>query len=236
MTPHIVTSYDDDLKVLERLILDMGRTVLRQHTDGIELLRPKPDSHLAQSIIAADHSIDEMQSAIEEKAIQTIARRQPVAVDLRTIIASLRIATDLERIGDLAKNNARRNLASSGRAQLPEISANLIGLAERVAEQIGDALDAFEKRDHVLAKRVWTLDAEIDTLQTSIFRELLTYMMEDPRSIGYCTHLLFCARNLERMGDHATNIAEQIHYIVVGKPLPIERPRGVDVSDADAVP
>lgn len=234
MSSHIVTSYDDDLKVLDRLIVDMGRSVLRQHLDGLQLLQASPDAERAQSIIAADHAIDEMQSAIEEKAILTIARRQPVAIDLRTIIASLRIATDLERIGDLAKNNAKRILASSGRAQLPEISANLKSLAERVGGQITDALDAFDRRDDVLAQKVWRLDAEIDTMQTSIFRELLTYMMEDPRSIGYCTHLLFCARNLERMGDHATNIAEQVHYIVVGRPMPTDRPKGAGVADPGA--
>lgn len=234
MSPHIVTSYDDDLKVLERLIVDMGHAVLKQHLDGVQLLRPTPDSELALNIISSDLAIDEMQCAIEENAILTIARRQPVAIDLRTIIAALRIATDLERIGDLAKNNAKRILAGSGRAQPTAISANLKSLAERVGDQIASAMEAFERRDDALARKVWGLDAEIDTMQTSIFRELLTYMMEDPRSIGYCTHLLFCARNLERMGDHATNIAEQVHYVVVGKPMPIDRPKGADLSEAGA--
>ena len=168
MTPHIVTSYDDDLKVLDRLIVDMGHSVLKLHFDGLKLLQSIPDIELAQSIIAADQAIEEMQSVIEEKSILTIARRQPVAIDLRTIIASLRIATDLERIGDLAKNNAKRILASSGRPQLTEISGNLKSLAERVGGQIGDALEAFERRDEGLAQKVWKLDAEIDTMQTSM--------------------------------------------------------------------
>lgn len=225
MTQHTVTSFDDDLKSLDDMVLTMARGVIRQHDDSSDLMSDR-NTALAGRIIDGDRAIDDLQAAIEEKAIQVIAKRQPLAVDLRTVIATLKIATDLERIGDLVKNNAKRMLASSAQSQLPPGAANLELLNERVGEQLKRMLSAFEKRDDKLAREVWMRDVEIDTLQTSLFRELLTYMMEDPRNIGYCTHLLFCARNLERIGDHATNIAEQVHYIVTGTNMPIDRPKG----------
>ena len=225
MSQHTVSTFDADLKALDDMILNMGRAVLQQHQDA-STLPAKLDAVLAQRIIDTDRSIDDMQMAIEEKAIQTIAKRQPMAIDLRSVVATLKIASDLERIGDLAKNNAKRMLASGTHSTLPTGAASLEPLNERVAEQIEHALEAFEQRDDTLAQEVWLRDVEVDTLQTSLFRELLTYMMEDPRNIGTCTHLLFCARNLERMGDHATNIAEQVHYVVTGKTMPTDRPKG----------
>ncbi len=225
MTQHTVSSFDEELKSLDDMVMTMARSVIRQHSDCSDLLASR-DATLAGRIIDGDRAIDDLQVGIEEKAIQTIAKRQPLAIDLRTVIATLKIATDLERIGDLVKNNAKRMLASSAQSQLPPGAANLEMLNERVAEQLDRMLEAFEQRDDGLAKEVWMRDIEIDTLQTSLFRELLTYMMEDPRNIGYCTHLLFCARNLERIGDHATNIAEQVHYMVTGATMPIDRPKG----------
>jgi phosphate transport system protein len=232
MTEHTVASYDADLKALHDMVMTMARSVIRQHADCSDLMGAR-DAKLAGRIIDGDRAVDDLQVAIEEKAIQIVAKRQPLAVDLRTVIATLKIATDLERIGDLVKNNAKRMLASSAQAQMPAGVANLETLNERVAEQLERMLEAFEKRDQRLAKDVWMRDVEIDTLQNSLFRELLTYMMEDPRNIGYCTHLLFCARNLERIGDHATNIAEQVHYIVTGTNMPVDRPKG-DASPAAA--
>lgn len=225
MSQHIVTAFDADLKALDDMVLTMGRAVIRQHQSGSELLASR-DQLLAGRIIDSDRSIDDLQLAIEEKAIQTIARRQPMAVDLRTVIATLKIATDLERIGDLVKNNAKRMLASRSQPQLPPGAASLELMNTRVGEQLARTLQSLERRDDALAQEVWRRDVEIDTLQTALFRELLTYMMEDPRNIGHCTHLLFCARNLERMGDHATNIVEQVHYIVTGQNMPIDRPKG----------
>jgi len=225
MTQHTVASFDADLKALDDMVLRMGRTVLQQHQDA-STLPANRDEALAQRIIATDRAVDDMQLAIEELAIQTIAKRQPMAIDLRAIVAVLKIASDLERIGDLVKNNAKRMLASRSQSTLPAGAASLEPLNERVAEQIEHALEAFENRDDALAQEVWLRDVEVDTLQTSLFRELLTYMMEDPRNIGTCTHLLFCARNLERMGDHATNIAERVHYIVTGATMPTDRPKG----------
>lgn len=225
MTQHTVSSFDEELKSLDDMVMTMARSVIRQHSDCADLTTDR-DAVIAGRIIDGDRAIDDLQAAIEEKAVQIIAKRQPLAIDLRTVIATLKMATDLERIGDLVKNNAKRMLASSAQSQLPPGAANLAMLNERVGEQLERMLEAFEQRDDHLAKEVWMRDIEIDTLQTSLFRELLTYMMEDPRNIGYCTHLLFCARNLERIGDHATNIAEQVHYIVTGTNMPVDRPKG----------
>jgi phosphate transport system protein len=233
MSQHIVTSFDADLKVLDDLVLKMGKSVLRQHRDASDL-PAFTDVAVARGIIEGDRAIDDMQQAIEEQAIQVIARRQPMAVDLRTVIATLKIATDLERVGDLVKNNAKRMLASNGQSHLPAGAASLERLNDRVAEQLERTLVAFEQRDDAAAQEVWNSDVEIDQLQSALFRELLTYMMEDPRNIGHCTHLLFCARNLERIGDHATNIAEQVHYIVTGSTMPTDRPKGDDPASAKA--
>jgi phosphate transport system protein len=225
MSTHIVASYDEDLKALDDMVLTMGRAVIRQHREASELTS-KHNSALAGRIVDADRGIDDMQHAIEERAIQTIAKRQPMAIDLRTVIATLKIATDLERIGDLVKNNAKRMMATSSPTHLPPGAASLELFNERVGLQLERMLTAFERRDGQIAHEVWLSDVEIDRLQSSLFRELLTYMMEDPRNIGPCTHLLFCARNLERIGDHATNIAEQVHYIISGKTMPTDRPKG----------
>lgn len=231
MSQHIVASYDVDLKSLNDMVLTMARAVIRQHGSALELISDR-DTALAQRIIEADRPIDEMQHAIEEKAIQIIARRQPMAVDLRSVISTLKIANDLERVGDLVKNNAKRMLASISQPQLPPGIASLERLSDRVGKQLERMLEALEQQDNALAHEVWLSDVEIDQLQSSLFRELLTYMMEDPRNIGYCTHLLFCARNLERIGDHATNIAEQVHYVVTGNTLPADRPKGDAASPA----
>ncbi len=225
MSQHTVSAFDADLKDLDEMLVGMANAVLQQHKEASAQASVR-DTRLAQRIIDNDRSIDEMQTAIEEKAIQIVARRQPMAVDLRTVIATLKMTTDLERIGDLVKNNAKRMLATSEQAQVPPGAASLKRLNELVAVQLGRTLVAFKQRDDQLAQEVWLADVEIDQLQSSMFRELLTYMMEDPRNIGYCTHLLFCARNLERIGDHATNIAEQVHYIVTGKTMPVDRPKG----------
>ncbi len=225
MTQHTVSSFDEELKSLDDMVMKMARSVIRQHGDCSALMSAR-DAVLAGRIIDGDRAIDDLQAAIEDETVRVIAKRQPLAIDLRTVISTLKMATDLERIGDLVKNNAKRMLASSAQSQLPPGAANLTLLNERVGDQLERMLEAFEQRDEKLAKEVWLRDIEIDTLQTSLFRELLTYMMEDPRNIGYCTHLLFCARNLERIGDHATNIAEQVHYIVTGTNMPVDRPKG----------
>jgi phosphate transport system protein len=177
-------------------------------------------------VIASDRALDLLQHDIEEKAVATLARRQPLAVDLREVVSTLRIAGDLERVGDLAKNVAKRVIAIGDQSAPPNLAAGLGTLSEQVGRQLAAVLKAYAARDDAAALTVWRADGEIDTLFTSLFRELLTYMMEDPRSIGFCTHLLFCAKNLERVGDHATNIAETAHYVITGEALMAERPKG----------
>jgi phosphate transport system protein len=188
------------------------------------------DVQLAQQVIASDREIDELQHRIEERAVTTIAKRQPMAIDLREIISTIRIANDLERVGDLAKNVAKRVIAIGEQPSPVNVASGLGTLSLRVSEQLAQVLGAYRNRDEQAALAVWRADGAIDALFTSLFRELLTYMMEDPRSIGFCTHLLFCAKNLERVGDHATNIAETEHYVVTGDMLAAERPKADESS------
>ncbi|WP_407524134.1 phosphate signaling complex protein PhoU [Methylobacterium oryzisoli] len=224
MSDHIVTSYDTDLQNLRRSIAEMGGIAEKMMADaGIALVRR--DATLAQAVIAADQRLDVLQREIEEKAILLIARRQPMAIDLRETISAIRVSGDLERIGDLAKNIAKRVVAISDQVQPQKIVVGVQHMSELVQEQLKDVLDAYATQDTKAAHDVWQRDGGIDALYTSLFRELLTYMMEDPRNISFCTHLLFCAKNVERIGDHTTNIAETIHYLVTGETLPTDRPK-----------
>jgi phosphate transport system protein len=224
MAEHIVSSYDSDLQSLRRRISEMGGVAEKMLNEAMDAL-VRRETPLAQSVIAADVRLDVLQREIEEHAILTIARRQPLAVDLRETVSAIRVSGDLERIGDLSKNIAKRVLAISGQFQPPRIVTGVQHMSDLVAEQLKDVLDAFTQRDVGKALDVWQRDGSIDALHTSLFRELLTYMMEDPRNITFCTHLLFCAKNIERIGDHTTNIAETIHYLVTGQALQAERPK-----------
>jgi phosphate transport system protein len=185
---------------------------------------------VAQRVIATDARLDILQREIEEKAIMTIARRQPLAVDLRECIAAIRISGDIERIGDLAKNIAKRALKIASETRVTRATIGLKSMQEIAGMQLKDSLDAYAQRDIEKARIVWDNDAQLDALEDSVFRDLLTFMMEDPRNISFCTHLLFCSKNLERIGDHTTNIAETIIYLVTGEPMPVERPKGRDSS------
>jgi phosphate transport system protein len=224
MSEHIVTSFDDDLKELARRITEIGGLAERSVDLSVRALI-EVDIAAARKVIDDDKRIDDLQREIEEKAVLTIARRQPMAQDLREVMAAIHIATDLERVGDLAKNTAKRVIAIGGQFQPQKFVHGVQHLAELALEQLKDVLDAYVSRDLDQALSVWRRDNEVDVLYTSLFRELLTYMMEDPRNISFCTHLLFCAKNIERIGDHATNIAETVHYIVTGVPLTDERPK-----------
>ncbi len=224
MTDHIVKSFDQELMELGRKIAEMGgiaETMLSDATLALE----KGDTDLAQEVIATDPRLDALEREIEDKAILVIARRQPMAVDLRAVISSIRIASDLERIGDLAKNVAKRVVAIEGQFPPQKIVGGVSHMSELALDRLKRVIDAYTQRDVPAAKDVWAHDEEIDQLHNSLFRELLTYMMEDPRNIGFCAHLLFCAKNIERVGDHATNIAETIHYLVTGETITSERPR-----------
>ena len=224
MTDHTVRSYDEELIALSRNLSEMGGIAETMFASAVDAL-VRSDTQLAQRVVATDQRLDTLEREIEEKAILTIAKRQPMAVDLRAIITSIRIAADLERIGDLAKNIAKRVVAMNGQFIPQKIAGGVTHMSELALERVKIVLDAYMNRDVDTALEVWTNDEEIDTLYNSLFRELLTYMMEDPRNIGFCTHLLFCAKNVERIGDHATNIAETIHYLVTGNTITVERPR-----------
>jgi phosphate transport system protein len=224
MAEHIVSSYDNDLQGLRRRISEMGGIAEKMLVESIAAL-VRHDKALAQTVISADSRLDVLQREVEESAILTIARRQPLAVDLRETISAIRVSGDVERIGDLAKNIAKRALAIGGEFQPQKIVVGLQHMSDLVLGQLKDVLDSYSQQDTAKALDVWKRDGAIDALYTSLFRELLTYMMEDPRNISFCTHLLFCAKNIERIGDHTTNIAETVHYLVTGETLAIDRPK-----------
>ena len=229
VTEHTMKAFDADLQDLARMVAEMGGLAEQQISDAIDAL-DRRDAMLAQQVIASDVQIDALQREIEEKVILTIARRQPMAVDLREIVGALRISNDLERIGDLAKNIAKRVLVLDSEFRSQKVMRGVEHMAELVLAQIKDVLDAYARRDAQKAIAVWRSDEGVDAVNNSLFRELLTYMMEDPRNISICIHLLFCAKNIERMGDHATNIAETVFYMVEGRTLGEERPKGDKTS------
>jgi phosphate transport system protein len=234
ITEHTLKAFDADLQELARMIAEMGGLAERQIGDALDALNRR-DAVLARGVIAADARVDSLQHQIEEKAILTIARRQPMAVDLRDLVGALRVSNDLERIGDLAKNIAKRVEVMDGELSLQKVMRGIEHMTELVLTQIKEVLDAYARRDVAKAMQVWRGDEEVDAVNNSLFRELLTYMMEDPRNISLCTHLLFCAKNIERMGDHATNIAETIYYMVEGYILPDDRPKG-DLTSTTNIP
>jgi phosphate transport system protein len=223
MPDHIVKAYDQDISSLKTMLAQMGGFAEEQLDNAITALS-KRDVALADQVIMRDEKLDMLEREIEEKAILTIAKRQPMALDLREIIVAIRVSADIERIGDLAKNTAKRTHAIS--EALPRrLSTGLARMGSMAQAQLKDVLDAYAGRDDAAAMAVWRSDEDLDALYNSIFRELLTYMMEDPRNISLCTHLLFGAKNLERIGDHTTNIAENIHYLIHGKTISEGRPK-----------
>ena len=224
-TDHTMKAFDADLQQLTRLIAEMGGLAERQIGEAVDALSRR-DLALAQHVVAEDGKIDTLQREIEEKTILTIARRQPMAVDLREVVGALRVSNDLERIGDLAKNIAKRVEGLDSDLNFQKVMRGVEHMTELVLTQIKDVLDSYAHRDVEKALQVWRGDEEVDAVNNSLFRELLTYMMEDPRNISVCIHLLFCAKNIERMGDHATNIAETVYYMAEGRALPDERPKG----------
>ena len=223
-TQHIVRSYDEELRYLANKIAAMGGHAERMVEQSVAALVGS-DHGLAQKVVASDAVLDDVQREIDEKAVVIIAKRQPMADDLREIIGTIRICADLERIGDLAKNIAKRVVAVTEARQPVRLFRGIESLAELALGQLKDVLDAYGSRSVERLASVRDRDEQIDAMYTSLFRELLTYMMEDPRNITACTHLLFCAKNMERIGDHATNVAETLFYIVTGEQMPAERPK-----------
>src|SRR6267378_1211774 len=206
---HTAKAFDSDLQELTRLVAEMGGLVERMITESVDALIRR-DIALGKRVVASDVEIDRLQHMIEERAVLTIARRQPMAIDLREIVGAMRVATDLERIRGLEH------------------------MTDLVQSQVKSVLDAYAAHDLPAAMAVWKGDEEVDAICTSLFRELLTYMMEDPRNISFCIHLMFCAKNIERIGDHATNIAETVFYIIEGQPILEMRPKGDMTTFASA--
>ena len=216
---HIVKSYDQEQAALLDELIRMGEMSVAQLEAALDVLERR-DDRAAERVIANDDAIDALEHQVNQDVVRLI-RRGPMATDLRIILAALRVASDIERIGDLAANIAKRSMALNLAPPLPH-TRGLDALGRLAARQVREVLDAYARRDGEAALRVRAHDAELDTLYTGLFRELLTYMMEDARAITPCTHLLFMAKNLERIGDHATNIAENIWFRIHGdhKPLP----------------
>jgi phosphate transport system protein len=231
---HTTKAFDSDLQEIMRKVAEMGGLVEKQISEAAQALLER-DAELAERVIATDPTIDTMQRDIEEKAILTIARRQPMAIDLREIVGAMRVCNDLERIGDHAKHIGKRVVALGGDLYPQTLIRGVEHMAELVLAQIKQVLDAYASRDLQGALAVWKGDEEIDALCTSLFRELLTYMMEDPRNITFCMHLMFCAKDIERMGDHATNIAETVYFIIEGRPIIDQRPKGDTTSFPSAL-
>lgn len=225
---HIVKSFDEDLRQIDNYIAEMGGLAEHLFADAIKALTRR-DSELAERVIQNDKRIDDLEAQVDSHTIKMLALRQPMADDLRVVITALRIASLIERIGDYAKNVAKRTVAIS---QTPPVgpSRTISRMGNVVQGMIKTVLDAYLQRDANLAQDVRLRDEEVDALHTSLFRELLTYMLEDPRSISACTHLLFVAKNIERIGDHATNIAENVHFLVHGSVPDDTRPKGDESS------
>jgi phosphate transport system protein len=222
---HTAKAFDADLQELNRMIAEMGGLAEKQVSDSVDAL-VRRDADLAQHVVTADPAVDALQHQIEEKAVLTIARRQPMAVDLRDIVGALRVSNDLERIGNLAKNIAKRVMALDGEFHPTKLIRGVEHMGAQVASLLKDVLDSYADHDLQKALAVWNGDEQVDAMCTSLFRELLTYMMEDPRNITFCIHLMFCAKNIERMGDHATNIAETVYYMIEGRTITEPRPKG----------
>ncbi|MGY5801436.1 phosphate signaling complex protein PhoU [Agrobacterium rhizogenes] len=234
VSTHILSAYDEDLKFLTRRIAEMGGLAEQMVSDSVRAL-VNSDAGLAQKVISDDVVLDHAEREVGDKAIVTIARRQPMAADLREIMGSIRIASDLERVGDLGKNTAKRVIAVQGTGVPRRLARGIEHLSELALSQLKEVLDVYATRSPDKAVSIRERDEEIDAMYTSLFREMLTYMMEDPRNITTCTHLLFCAKNIERIGDHATNIAETIYYMATGAQPEGERPKDDTANTVGAV-
>lgn len=221
---HTVRAFDEELAILSKKINEMGGIAEEMIVETMDALMRR-DRYKAEQIIKRDSELDRLQLEIEEMAVVMIARRQPMANDLRHVMGTIRIAGDIERIGDLLKNTAKRVVALEASFSGLRMLAGIEHMTQLVQGQIKSVLDSFAQNNAELARQVWSRDDQVDALHNSLFRELLTYMMEDPRLITLCTHLLFIAKNIERAGDHATNIAETVYFIETGQPLAGPRPK-----------
>lgn len=229
MSKHIVTAFDTELQGLSARISEMGGIAEEQLANALDAIRLR-DSALAEEVVAADRRLDHLERTFEEMAVQTLALRQPMANDLREVVAALKISSTLERIGDLAKNIARR-ATYLNENQPVKVSSSIVRMGQQTRVLVAEVLDAYTARDPALAVSVWERDIEIDEMYNSIFRELITYMMEDQHLIGLCSQLLFVAKNLERIGDHATFLAEMTYFVVEGRQIGDQRPKGAPLGE-----
>ncbi len=221
---HTVTAFEDDMNYLTHKIAGMGGHAEQMIRESVKALIDA-DADLAKKVVRDDLALDDGQRDIDDKAVLLIAQRQPVANDLREVFANIRISTDLERIGDMAKGIAKRVGSISEHTHGVRLARGIDHLSELASAQLKEVLDCYATRNVEKLEAIRERDEEIDAMYTSLFRELLTYMMEDPRNITTCTQLLFCAKNIERIGDHATNIAEAVYYMVKGEKLDNYRPK-----------
>lgn len=224
MNEHIVKSYEDELNSLAAECVRMGGLAEAQVADAVNAV-VKRNQELASAVVIRDDKLDEAERDIERKTIRLIALRQPVADDLRRAVAAMKIANNLERCGDLAKNIAKRTLVIIESDPLTPLTRSIERMGKLVLGRLSSVLDAYSRSDLERAVAVWSQDDEVDEHYNSLFRELLTYMMGDPRTITACAHMLFVAKNLERIGDHATNIAEIVHYQITGAEMIGGRPK-----------
>ena len=225
MTEHTVKSFEEELNTLSAECARMGGLTESQVADAITAV-VKRNQELATAVVGRDDRLDVAEREIERRAIKLIALRQPLADDLRRTVAAMKIANNLERCGDLAKNIAKRTLVIIESDPMTPLTRSIDRMGKLVLGRLSSVLDAYTRADLERALAVWSQDDEVDEHYNALFRELLTYMMGDPRTITAGVHMLFVAKNLERIGDHATNIAEIIHYEITGEDLPAERPKG----------
>lgn len=221
---HIVSAFDRDLEGIQAKIMRMGGMVEEAISKASTALETS-DVELAQAVRNADKAIDALEEEVNDQAARIIALRQPIASDLRTVLSIFRVSANLERIGDYAKNIAKRSQVVNELPEVPGNTAALKRMARQVELMLNDALDAYIQRDAVLAEDVRQRDLEVDQMYSALFREYLTHMMEDPANITACMHLHFMAKNIERMGDHVTSVAEQVIYLVTGEMPDEDRPK-----------
>ena len=222
---HILKRFDEDLERLNATINEMGGLTESQFAKALTAVRDM-DTSVAEEVIVADARVDALDQAVQEQTVQLLALRQPMAVDLRVVLSSIKIAAALERIADYAKNTAKRGIVLAQSTAPTAAVAGIDRLGRLVRAALKDVLDAFADDDVEKAHDVWNRDEEIDQVYTGLFRELLTYMMEDPRTITACTHLLFMAKNIERAGDHVSNIAELVSFRSTGQSFAEARRKG----------
>ena len=232
---HIVKSFDEELVRLDQMIAEMGGLAEAQMTDALEALTSN-NPELAEKVVARDKRIDALEEDVDKAAVRILALRQPMAADLRVILTALKVASNLERIGDYSKNIAKRVVTLSRMQPVGTAVRTVNTMSELVQEMIRNVLDAYLNRDDKLASDVRKRDQEVDEIHTGLFRELLTYMMEDARNISAATHFLFIAKNVERIGDHVTSIAEQVHFVVHGEQPDDDRPKNDQSAFATVEP